>query len=70
MKISIIAFSDHTVKWFKSYLSNRKFKVNVEHSFSKASSISCGVPQGSILDPILFLVYVSKVTMLRISESS
>ena len=41
-KLSIIGFSDHTVKWFQSYLSNRKFMVN---SFSKVSNISCGVPK-------------------------
>ena len=55
-KLSIIGFSDHTVKWFQSYLSNRKFMVNLENSFSEVSSISCGVPQGSILGPLLFLI--------------
>ena len=55
-KLSIIGFSDHTVKWFQSYLSNRKFTVNLENYFSEVSSISCGVPQGSILGPLLFLI--------------
>ena len=62
-KLSIIGFSDHTVKWFQSYLSNRKFMVNLENSFSKVSSISCGVPQGSILGPLLFLIYVNDMPM-------
>ena len=62
-KLSIIAFSDHTVKWFQSYLSNRKFMVNLENSFSEVSSISCGVPQGSILGPLLFLMYVDDMPM-------
>ena len=56
---SIIGFSDRTVKWCQSYLSNRKFTVNLENSFSKVSSISCSVPQGSILGPLLFLIYVN-----------
>ena len=60
-KLSIIGFSDHTVKWFESYLSNRKFMVNLENSFSEISSISCGVPQGSILGPLLFLIDVNDV---------
>ena len=55
-KLSIIGFSDHIVKQFQSYLSNRKFTVNLENSFSEVSSISCGVPQGSILGPLLFLI--------------
>ena len=58
-KLNIISFSDHTVKWFQSYLSNCKFTVNLENSFSEVSSISCGVPQGSILCPLLFLIYVN-----------
>ena len=62
-KLSIIGFSDHTVKWFQSYLSNRKFTVNLENSFSEVSSISCGVPQGSILGPLLFLIYVNDMPM-------
>ena len=62
-KLSIIGFSDHTVKWFQSYLSNRKFTVNLENSFSEVSSISCGVPQGSILSPLLFLIYVNDMPM-------
>ena len=62
-KLSIIGFSDHTVKWFQSYLSNRKFMVNLENSFSEVSSISCGVPQGSILGPLLFLIYVNDMPM-------
>ena len=58
-KLSIIGFSDHTVKWFQSYLSNRQFMVNLENSFSEVLSISCGVPQGSILGHLLFLIYVN-----------
>ena len=62
-KLSIIGFSDCTVKWFKSYLSNRQFMVNLENSFSKVSSISCGMPQGSILGPLLFLIFVNDMWM-------
>ena len=62
-KLSIIGFSDHTVKWFQSYLSNRQFMVNLENSFSEVSSISCGMPQGSILGPLLFLIHVNDTWM-------
>ena len=62
-KLSIIGFSDHTVKWFQSYLSNRKFAVNLDIFFSEVSIISCGLPQESILGPLLSLIYVNNVTM-------
>ena len=61
-KLSIIGFSDHIVKWFQSYLSNRKFTANLENSFSEVSNI-CGVPQGSILDPLLVCIYVNDMSM-------
>ena len=63
-KLSIIGFSDHTIKWFQSYLSNRKFTVNLENSFSEVSNISCGFPQGSILGPLLFLICVNDMPMV------
>ena len=59
-KLSIIGFSNHTIKWFRSYLPNRKFTVNLENTFREISSISCGVPQGSILGPLLILIYVGQ----------
>ena len=59
-KLSIIGFSDHTVKWFQSY---RKFMVNQENSYSEVSSVSCGVTQGSILGPLLFLIYANDMPM-------
>ena len=62
-KLSIIGFYDHTVKWFQSYLSNRKFTVYLENSFSEVSNMSCGVLQGSILGPLLFLIYVNDMPM-------
>ena len=61
--MSIIGFSDETVKWFQSYLLNRKFYLNLENSFSEIWSIICGVPQGSILGPLLSLIYIKDMAM-------
>ena len=48
--------------WFKSYLSNRKQYVNWHGSNSKIETVSCGVPQGSILGHLLFTLYVNDLS--------
>ena len=58
-KMKCMGFSNDVSKWFESYLSKRMFSVHVEKSFSGKALISCGVPQGSILGPLLFLLYVN-----------
>ena len=58
-KLKAIKFSEITIKWFKSYLSERTFLVNIENKLFDFGEISCGVPQGSILGPLLFLIYVN-----------
>ena len=69
-KLSAIGFSNHTLNWFKSYLSNRLFRVNLKYCYSDPSNITCGVPQGSILGPSLFLIYVSDMPQVVKSNVS
>ena len=45
--------------WFKSYMSNRKQCCKVNGRVSKLQHIKCGVPQGSCLGTLLFLIYVN-----------
>ena len=51
---------DH-VDWFQSYLSNRKQFVRYQMHDSNHKIINCGVPQGSILGPLLFILYINDI---------
>ena len=48
---------DNALQWFRSYLKDRKFFVKIGDVFSKGGDLDCGVPQGSILGPVLFTLY-------------
>ena len=50
------------LNWFRSYLSNRKQYVHLQGTDSKTESVTCGVPQGSILGPLLFNIYVNDIS--------
>lgn len=58
---SRFGIKEQALEWFKSYLNGRSFRVCVEGGTSTNRSFQCGVPQGSILGPILFLIYTSPI---------
>ena len=67
-KLHAIGFSEQTAAWFKLYLSDRTFKVNIDNHFSDLSKISCGTPQGFIFGPLLFLLYVNDMPQVIHSD--
>ena len=58
-KLEAIGFSDKCIRWFWSYLYERIFLIKIENQLPDYGKVSCGVTQGSILGPLLFLVYFS-----------
>lgn len=53
-----LGISGNCLKWFQSYLSDRKVRVTIDGKYSKPKDLNFGVPQGSVLGPKLFTLYM------------
>ena len=58
-KLNHYGIRGRALEWFKDYLTNRKQFVNIKGHDSQYKLISCGVPQGSLLGPLLFILYIN-----------
>ena len=61
-KLEALGLHKSAMDWFNSYLQERQQVVDIGGTLSKPTTITCGVPQGSILGPLLFLIYVNDIS--------
>ena len=59
LKLESYGFEDCALSWINSYLSNRSQSVHIEGHLSDPFPVECGVPQGIILGPLLYILYTN-----------
>ena len=60
-KLECLGVRDPLLSWFRSYLTNRRQRVVIDGTMSDLKYVQAGVPQGSVLRPLLFLVYINDI---------
>ena len=64
-KIKSYGVDSNILNWFSSYLQGRQQRVLINNSSSSLCNVSAGVPQKSVLSPLLYIMYISTILLRR-----